>query len=75
MDEKESKRLAKKKFQSRMGLAYISMVSMITLTISLWFFVPMERLEICVGMSPYLYFAFTSIIGAAMGFKSWSEKK
>lgn len=73
--DKESKRLAKKKFQSRMGLAYISMAAMITLTILLWFFIPENRLDICVGMSPYLYFAFTSIIGAAMGFKSWSEKK
>ena len=67
--------LNKKKFQSRMGLAYISITAMITLTILLWFFVPMDRLEICVGMSPYIYFAFTTIMGAGMGLKSWSEKK
>ncbi len=75
IDDKEAKKLARKKFQSRMGLAYISMAAMIIFTILLWFFVPMDRLEICVGMSPYLYFAFTTIMGGAMGLKSWSEKK
>lgn len=75
MSEDNGKRLAKKRFKNRMGLAWTSLIAMIVLTILLWFFVPDNRLEIAAGMSPYLYFAFTSIVGAAMGLKTWSEKK
>ena len=73
-EEKQIK-LEKRKFQSRMGLAYLSFAAQVIFTVLLWFFVPDNRLEIVSGMSPYVYFSFTTIMGAAMGLKSWSELK
>ena len=72
---KEQAKLDRKRFQSRMGLAYISMFGIFLFTILLWFFVPENRLEICSNTAFYVYFGFTGVIGAAMGFKSWTELK
>jgi hypothetical protein len=72
---KEKIKLEKKRFQSRMVLAYISMFSIIIFTVLLWFFVPTDRLEIVTDMSFYLYFALSGIIGAAMGLKTIEKTK
>lgn len=68
-------KLERKRFQNKMGLAWVSMASLIGFTIALWFFVPESRLNIIAEASAWIYFAFTSVIGAAMGFKTWSERK
>lgn len=72
--EKEDGKLAKKRFENKMALAWVSMVAMIGFTIALWFFVPESRLNTIAEASAWIYFAFTSIIGAAIGFKTWSDK-
>ncbi len=69
------KRLEKKRFQNKAALAWVSIISMIRFTIALWFFVPETRLKIIAEASAWIYFAFTSVIGAALGLKTWSEKK
>ena len=71
----ENEKLEKKRFQSRMVLAYISMFSMIAFTVLLWFFVPIEKLEIISDISFYLYFSLSGIIGAAMGLKTIEKTK
>jgi hypothetical protein len=68
-------KLAKKRFQNKAALAWVSMVSMIGFTIALWFLVPETRLKIVAEASAWIYFAFTSVIGASLGLKTWSEKK
>ena len=69
------KRLEKKRFQNKAALAWVAMISMIGFTIALWFFVPETRLKIIAEASAWIYFAFTSVIGASLGLKTWSEKK
>jgi uncharacterized membrane protein (GlpM family) len=68
-------KLAKKRFQNKAALAWVSMISMIIFTVALWFFVPETRLKIIAEASAWIYFAFTSVIGASLGLKTWSEKK
>ena len=74
-EENDNGKLAKKRFVLKSGLAVASLAAMIGLTLVLWFLVPIERLKIIMDTSFYLYFAFTSIAGAAVGFESWSTKK
>jgi hypothetical protein len=74
-EKKTNGKLEKQRFQNKMGLAWVSMISIIVFTIALWFFVPEARLKIIAEASAWPYFAFTSIIGAAIGFKTWSDKK
>lgn len=73
--ERHEIKLERKKFQSRMGLAYLSFFVQFILLILLFFFVPADRIKEIIGIAPYMLFSFTSIIAAAMGFKTIEKSK
>ena len=73
-EENNGNGLEKKRFQVKSGLAVSSFIAMIVLTLLLWFVVPESRLKIISEASTWMYFACTSITGAAVGFQTWSQK-
>jgi len=73
-EKKVNGKLERQRFENKVGLAWVSMGALIGFTIALWFFVPESRLQIIAEASAWIYFAFTSIIGAAIGFQTWSTK-
>lgn len=69
--------LNKKRWQNRRRMAWTSLISMILVTWMILFtnYVPKEKLEVLSEVITWYYFCSASIIGAYMGFTTWSAKK
>ena len=62
-------------WKHRRRMAYASLVSIIAVTLILlgpW--VPVERVEKLSDLISWFYFSLASIVGAYMGFATWSAK-
>jgi len=67
--------LEKRKWKNRRKMAWISLFCMIFLTLILLFApIPDNRLKIITEPIIWSYFAFTSVIGAYMGFTAYAMK-
>ena len=66
----------KVRWKNRRRMAWTSLIAILTVTL-LMFFAPIEveRLKIISEAITWFYFASASIIGAYMGFTTWSDKK
>lgn len=66
----------KERWKNRRRMAWTSLVAILVVTF-LMFFAPVEieRLKVISEAITWFYFASASIIGAYMGFTSWSDKK
>lgn len=74
-EENNGNGLEKKRFELRAGLAIASFIMMCIFTIMMFFFVPETKLKILSDMSFMIYFSFSGIIAAAMGFKTIEGSK
>jgi hypothetical protein len=67
--------LEKRKWKNRRKMAWVSLVAMIVITLALLFApIPEGRLKIIAEPVIWSYFAFTSVIGAYMGFTTYAMK-
>ena len=64
------------RWKNRRRMAWTSLIAILVVTL-LMFFAPVEieRLKVISEAITWFYFAAASIIGAYMGFTSWSDKK
>lgn len=63
------------RWKHRRRMAYVSLVSIIAVTLILlgpW--VPVERVDKLSDLISWFYFSLASIVGAYMGFATWSAK-
>lgn len=63
-------------WKHRRRMAYMSLVSIIAVTLILlgpW--VPVDRVEKLSDLISWFYFSLASIVGAYMGFATWSAKR
>ena len=75
--DKQDLELEKRRWKNRRWLAWTSMISMVLVTVFLLLApetsLSLERLKILSnGPLFWVYFAFTSIIGAYIGFSTWA---
>lgn len=81
MSEQENKSydpaLDKKRWGNRRRMAWMSLVSIIAVTILILFtdLVPESRLQILSEVITWFYFSLASVIGAYMGFTTWASVK
>jgi len=67
--------LEKRKWKNRRKMAWISLLCIIAVTLTLLFApIPDNRLKIITEPIIWSYFAFTSVIGAYMGFTAYAMK-
>lgn len=63
-------------WKHRRRMAYMSLISIIAVTgIMLGPWVPVERVEKLSDLISWFYFSLASIVGAYMGFATWSAKQ
>lgn len=69
--------LDKKRWENRRRMAWMSLVSIIAVTILILFtdLVPESRLQILSEVITWFYFSLASVIGAYMGFTTWASVK
>ena len=68
--------LEKRKWQNRRRMAWTSLIAMNIVTIILLFApIPDARLKVISEPLIWSYFAFTSVIGAYMGFTTWATRR
>jgi uncharacterized membrane protein len=67
----------KRRWQNRRRMAWVSLVSMIGVTVLILFtnIVPVERLNVLSEVITWFYFCCASVIGAYMGFTTWASRK
>ena len=64
------------RWKNRRRMAWISLLSMIVVTAILLFApISIERIKALSNTVEWFYFSMASIIGAYMGFTTWSSKK
>jgi len=64
------------RWKNRRRMAWISLSSMIVVTAILLFApISIERIKVLSNTIEWFYFSMASIIGAYMGFTTWSSKK
>lgn len=69
--------LMKKRWQNRRRMAWLSLISMIGITVMILFtnMVSIEKLKVLSEVITWFYFCSASVIGAYMGFTTWASKK
>ena len=69
--------LTKMRWKNRRRMAWLSLVSMITVTILILFteFVSIERLNVLTEVITWFYFCCASVIGMYMGATTWASIK
>lgn len=64
------------RWKNRRRMAWISLLSILIVTVILLFGpISIERIKALSNTIEWFYFAMASIIGAYMGFTTWSSKK
>jgi len=73
----ESINAEKRRWQNRRRMAWLSLISMIAVTVIILFtnLVSVERLKVLSEVITWYYFCSASVIGAYMGFTTWASKK
>lgn len=66
----------KRRWQNRRRMAWVSLTSMIAITVLILFsnFVSIEKLKVLSEVITWFYFCSASVIGAYMGFTTWASK-
>ena len=69
--------LMKKRWANRRRMAWLSLISMIGITVLILFteLVSVERLDVLGEVITWFYFCCASVIGAYMGFTTWASIK
>lgn len=68
--------LTKNRFRNRRKMAWLAMVSMVSLTsILLTDLISLERIKVVDNVFEMFYIAMASVVGAYMGFTTWASKK
>lgn len=69
--------LEKIRWQNRRRMAWISLFSMLLLTVMILFtdMINIEKLKVLSEVITWFYFSCASVIGAYMGFTAWASKK
>jgi len=68
--------LQKQRWKNRRRMAWLSLITMIGVTILLLFgAIPETRLKAIAEPITWFYFAMASVIGAYMGFTTWASRK
>ena len=67
----------KMRWKNRRRMAWLSLISMIVVTVLILFteFVSIERLKVLSEVITWFYFCCASIIGAYMGFTTWASRR
>lgn len=76
MTEEVTNGNGKERWKNRRRMAWTCLIAILVVTL-LMFFAPVEveRLKVISEAITWFYFASASIIGAYMGFTTWSDKK
>lgn len=72
--EKENE-IERNKWRGRRKMAWVSLISMIVVTILVLFIVPKDRLTILGDVVTWFYFSMSSIIGFYVGSTTWATIK
>ncbi len=68
--------MEKRRWKNRRRMAWISLVAINIVTLILLFVpIPVDRLKVIAEPLIWSYFAFTSVIGAYMGFTAYASKR
>lgn len=73
--EKKKIKLLNEKWKNRRRMAWVSLYSILIVTILALYSVPMERLVVLEQIITWFYFVLGSIIGAYVGFSTLEEMK
>jgi len=66
--------LMHKRWRNRRKMAWVSLISMLVVTILAFFVIPESRLVLLSEVITWFYFGMVSVIGAYMGFTTWASK-
>ena len=66
--------LMHKRWRNRIRMAWVSLISMLVVTILAFFVIPESRLVLLSDVITWFYFGMVSIIGSYMGFTTWASK-
>lgn len=66
--------LTRIRWKNRRRMAWVSLISMLIVTILVLFYIPEERLKILSEVITWFYFSMASVIGCYMGFTTWASK-
>ena len=66
--------LMHKRWRNRRRMAWVSLISMLVVTILAFFVIPESRLVLLSEVITWFYFGMVSVIGAYMGFTTWASK-
>ena len=69
--------IQKKKWQNRRRMAWVSLISMVGITVLILFtnIVSIERLKVLSDVITWFYFSCASVIGSYMGFTTYASVK
>lgn len=75
MTSKEEREIeiTREKWKSRRAMAWVSLITIIVVTVLFMFKIPMEKLDKLSDALSWLFISLTSIIGAYIGFASFPE--
>lgn len=63
------------RWKNRRKMAYVSILMMVMMTVSLFFFIPEGKLDKLQDVISWAYMSFASIVGAYMGLSTYADKK
>lgn len=63
------------RWKNRRRMAYVAIVMMVMMTVSLFFYIPEAKLDKLQDVISWAYMSFASIVGAYMGLSTYAEKK
>jgi hypothetical protein len=72
-ESRENVEIERSKWKSRRQMAWVSLFSMIIVTGLCMFLVPIEKMKVIEEMISWFFIAMASVIGAYMGFTTWSS--
>lgn len=66
--------LTRIRWKNRRRMAWVSLISMLVVTVLVLFYIPEERLKLLEEVITWFYFSMASVIGCYMGFTTWASK-
>lgn len=66
--------LMHKRWRNRRKMAWVSLISMLVVTLLAFFVIPESRLSLLSEVITWFYLGMVSVIGAYMGFTTWASK-
>jgi len=75
INEESKLKIILSKWKHRRRMAWVSLLLMVVMTISLFFFIPEAKLDKLEDVISWAYMAFASIVGAYMGLATFEGVK